>query len=101
MAIITMHAVKVIHFESNVDPIWKIGSRRHAYYTFITFYILYAASWDRKWGTYDYQENEVYPVPEGMGVLHVIHYVRPSFQTNYLQIGTITSRRRFNEITTD
>lgn len=35
----------------------------------------------------DYQENEVYPVPEGVGVLHVIHYVRPSFQTNYKKYG--------------
>lgn len=56
---------------------------------FYSLYFTYCKRRNRKWSTYDYQENEVYPVPEGVGVLHVIHYVRPSFQTNYLQINTI------------
>lgn len=65
--------------------VWEIAN-----YLYIIFYILRSpCNWGRKWNTYDYQENEIYPVPEGVGVLHVIHYVRPSFQANYLQIDTI------------
>lgn len=73
-------------------------NRWHSYYIFITFYILCSASWGGKWNTYDYQKNEVYPVPKGVGVLHIVHYIRPTFQTNYLQINMIISRGSFKEI---
>lgn len=80
--------VDVIYFEKAIQARGKYANvRSRQYILFIIICILRSpCNSDRKWRTYDYQENEVYPVPEGVGVLYVIHYVRPSFQANYLQI---------------
>lgn len=34
--------------------------------------------------TYDYKKYEVYPIPKGVRILYVIHYICPSFQTYHL-----------------
>lgn len=56
--------------------------------TFPKFFLvrarLCASALINQMSTYDDQKDKINPVPEGMSVLHVVHYVRPSLQTYYL-----------------
>lgn len=39
--------------------------------------------WGRLFGTHHYEKNKINPIPEGMGVLHEVHNVRPTFEAYY------------------
>lgn len=38
-----------------------------------------------KVSTHDDQKDKINPVPKGMSVLHVVHYIRPALQTYHLR----------------